>query len=100
MNALGVVLRALAERGLLDRDATGQSIWQNVRDAENFQPEVIRSFDAPLTEEGGIAVLRGNLAPDGAVLKPSAATPALMQHRGRAVVFQSIDDYKAPHRGP
>jgi L-arabonate dehydrase len=94
---LPVVLRALAERGLLDRDAltvTGQSIWQNVRDAENFLPEVIRSFDAPLTQEGGIAVLRGNLAPDGAVLKPSAATPALMQHRGPAVVFHSIDDYK------
>ena len=94
---LPVVLRALAERGLIDRDAltvTGQSIWQNVRDAENFLPEVIRSFDAPLTQEGGIAVLRGNLAPDGAVLKPSAATPGLMQHRGRAVVFHSINDYK------
>ena len=47
----------------------------------------------PLTESGGIAVLRGNLAPGGAVLKPSAATPALMQHRGRAVVFENIDHY-------
>jgi dihydroxy-acid dehydratase len=56
---------------------------------------VIRSFDAPLTPQGGIAVLRGNLAPDGAVIKPSAATPALMQHKGRAVVFETIEDYYA-----
>ncbi len=94
---LPVVLRALAEHGLLDREAptvTGLSIWENVRDAENFSPEVIRGFDNALTPEGGIAVLRGNLAPNGAVLKPSAATPALMQHRGRAVVFDTIDDYK------
>ena len=53
------------------------------------------TFDNPHTAHGGIAVLRGNLAPDGAVLKPSAATPALMQHRGRAVVFETIEDYKA-----
>ncbi len=94
---LPVVLRALAEHGLLEREAltvTGRSIWENVREAENFSSEVIRSFDAALTQEGGIAVLRGNLAPNGAVLKPSAATPALMQHRGRAVVFDNIDDYK------
>ncbi|HWA79504.1 MAG TPA: IlvD/Edd family dehydratase [Acetobacteraceae bacterium] len=94
---LPVVLRALAEHGLLEREAltvTGRSIWENVREAENFSPEVIRSFEAALTQEGGIAVLRGNLAPNGAVLKPSAATPALMQHRGRAVVFDNIDDYK------
>ncbi|HUC19327.1 MAG TPA: IlvD/Edd family dehydratase [Acetobacteraceae bacterium] len=94
---LPVVLRMLAEHGLLEREAptvTGRSIWENVRMAENFSPEVIRSFDAALTQEGGIAVLRGNLAPNGAVLKPSAATPALMQHRGRAVVFDNIDDYK------
>lgn len=59
------------------------------------RPEVIRSRSAPLTAEGGIAVLRGNLAPNGAVIKPSAATPALMRHRGRAVVFSSIEDFKA-----
>jgi L-arabonate dehydrase len=94
---LPVILRALAEHGLLDRDAptvTGHSVWENVRTAENFSSEVIRGFDAPLTPEGGIAVLRGNLAPDGAVLKPSAATPALMRHRGHAVVFDTIEDYK------
>ena len=94
---LPVVLKALAETGRLERDAltvTGQSLWENVKHAENFGPEVIRPFADALTPEGGIAVLRGNLAPDGAVLKPSAATPALMQHRGRAVVFDTIEDYK------
>jgi L-arabonate dehydrase len=92
------VLRTLGEHGLLDKDAltvTGRSIWDNVKDATNWNPEVIRTFDNPHTEHGGIVVLRGNLAPDGAVLKPSAATPELMRHRGRAVVFETIEDYKA-----
>jgi L-arabonate dehydrase len=56
---------------------------------------VILPADKALTQSGGIVVLRGNLAPDGAVLKPSAASPHLMKHRGRAVVFEDIDDYKA-----
>jgi len=55
---------------------------------------VIRPFTRPLVEQGGVAILRGNLAPDGAVLKPSAASPHLMRHRGRAVVFNSIEHYK------
>ena len=63
----------------------GRTIWDNVREAENFNTEVIRPFDQPLTANGGISVLRGNLAPDGAVLKPSAASPELMQHRGRGM---------------
>jgi L-arabonate dehydrase len=95
---LPAVLRALGEHGLLDKDAptvTGRSIWDNVRDAPNWDPDVIRAFDNPHTAHGGIAVLRGNLAPDGAVIKPSAATPELMRHRGRAVVFENIEDYKA-----
>jgi dihydroxy-acid dehydratase len=54
--------------------------------------EVIRSFDKPFKEAAGIAILKGNLAPDGAVIKPSAATPALLKHRGRAVVFENSDD--------
>ncbi|MEN9753888.1 MAG: hypothetical protein RLZ07_270 [Pseudomonadota bacterium] len=94
---LPVVMRMLAEKGLIDRDAltvTGQSVWDNVGAAENFNKEVIRDFDQALAPEGGIAVLRGNLAPNGAVLKPSAATEKLMVHRGRAVVFESIEDYK------
>jgi dihydroxyacid dehydratase/phosphogluconate dehydratase len=94
---LPTVLRALGEQGLLNRDAltvTGKTAWENVADAPNYNTEVIREVSNPLAEQGGIAVLRGNLAPLGAVLKPSAATPALMQHRGRAVVFETIEDYK------
>ena len=90
---LPVVLKALGDHGLLNKDAptvNGRTIWENVRGAENFNAEVIRPFDKPLTASGGIAVLRGNLAPNGAIIKPSAATPALMQHRGRAVVFANM----------
>jgi dihydroxy-acid dehydratase len=90
------VIRMLGERGLLNRDATtvnGHTIWENCQDAPNWNPEVIRPFDKPLAASGGIAVLRGNLAPSGAVLKPSAASPHLMRHRGRAVVFESIEHY-------
>ena len=95
---LPAVLRALGERGLLNRDAmtvNGKTIWENCREAPNWNPEVIRPVERPLTSNGGIAVLRGNLAPDGAVLKPSAASPHLMRHRGRAVVFDNIEHYKA-----
>jgi dihydroxy-acid dehydratase len=95
---LPAVMRMLGEHGMLDKDAltvNGQTRWDNVKDAPNWNTEVIRSFDNPHTEHGGMVVLKGNLAPGGAVLKPSAATPALMQHRGRAVVFESIEDYKA-----
>jgi dihydroxy-acid dehydratase len=95
---LSAVMRMLAEKGLLHGDAetvSGKTIGEIVRDAPNYNPEVIRPFDKPLTEHGGIAVLRGNLAPDGAVIKPSAATPALMQHRGKAVVFENIEHYQA-----
>ncbi|MEZ5931685.1 MAG: L-arabinonate dehydratase [Alphaproteobacteria bacterium] len=95
---LPVVMRALGENGLLDKDAltvTGRSMWDNVKDSENFNTEVIRTFDNPHTAQGGMVILRGNLVPEGAVLKPSAATPELMQHKGRAVVFDTIEDYKA-----
>ena len=73
----------------------GQTMWDNVKDAECFNREVIFEAAAPFKESGGIVVLRGNLAPSGAILKPSAATPELMQHKGRAVVFEDIDDFKA-----
>ncbi len=93
------VLRRLGEHGLLPhKDAltvNGKTLWQNCHDAPIYDEEVIRPIAKPLIEDGGICVLRGNLAPRGAVLKPSAATPALMQHRGRAVVFEDFDDYKA-----
>jgi dihydroxy-acid dehydratase len=92
---LPVVLRALGERGALNRDAmtvNGRTIWENNKDAECWNREVIRTVDAPFKKQGGIAVLRGNLAPDGAILKPSAASPHLMRHTGRAVVFETIED--------
>jgi len=95
---LPVVLRELGENGLLHKDAptvNGRTIWENVEDAECFDRKVIHSFGAPFKEQGGIVVLRGNLAPNGAVLKPSAASPELMKHRGRAVVFETIEDYNA-----
>jgi L-arabonate dehydrase len=93
---LPVVLRALAEAGLLHKDAptvSGMTLWETCSEAENYNLEVIRPLANPLTSEGGILVLKGNLAPGGAVLKPSAATPALLQHRGRAVVFETIEHY-------
>ena len=73
----------------------GKSLWDNCRDAPVYDDEVIRQLDNPLLKDGGICILRGNLAPRGAVLKPSAATPELMQHRGRAVVFEDFEHYKA-----
>ncbi|MBT3788501.1 MAG: dihydroxy-acid dehydratase [Alphaproteobacteria bacterium] len=93
---LPALIKSLGDR--LHTDAltvNGKSIGENVADAECFNDDVILPLDKPLAENGGIAVLRGNLAPLGAVLKPSAATEALMTHRGRAVVFEDIDDYKA-----
>jgi dihydroxy-acid dehydratase/L-arabonate dehydrase len=92
------VIRALGEHGLLHRDAltvNGRTIWENASDAPNWNPEVIRTWDRPLVAHGGIAVVRGNLSPNGGVLKPSAASPRLMKHRGRAVVFETIEHYKA-----
>jgi dihydroxy-acid dehydratase len=90
---LPVVIREIGAR--LNRDAltvNGRTIWDNSKDAVNYDERVITPLARPFKAQGGIAVLRGNLAPDGAVLKPSAATPALMKHRGRAVVFDDIDD--------
>jgi dihydroxy-acid dehydratase len=73
----------------------GKSIGENVSDAPCYNREVIRPLSDPLRANSGIAVLRGNLSPDGAILKPSAATPELMTHRGRAVVFESIEEFHA-----
>ena len=95
---LPVVIKALAEGGKLHKEAltvSGDTIWNEVKGVRNWNEDVIRPVTNPLTAQGGIAVLRGNLAPNGAVLKPSAASPHLMQHRGRAMVFEDIDDYKA-----
>ena len=95
---LPVVLRELGEAGVLHRDAltaNGQSIWKNVREAPCWNRDVIRTFAEPFKASAGIAVLHGNLAPDGAVIKPSAASPSLMRFRGRAVVFESIEEFHA-----
>jgi L-arabonate dehydrase len=94
---LPVVLRRLQEAGLLHSNAmtvNGNTIGENVKDAECFNDDVIRPLSNPLVQQGGLAVLRGNLAPNGAVLKPSAATAALLKHTGRAVVFEDIEHYK------
>jgi L-arabonate dehydrase len=94
---LPAVIKMLAENKLVHDAAltvTGKSIGENCSDAANWNTEVIRPMSNPLVEHGGVAVLRGNLAPDGAVLKPSAASPSLMKHRGRAVVFETIERYR------
>jgi dihydroxy-acid dehydratase len=93
---LPVVIKRLGEAGLLHKDvitASGQTMWDQVKDVVNHNPEVILPAEKALAQSGGIVVLKGNLAPRGAVLKPSAASPHLMVHRGRAVVFEDIDDY-------
>ncbi|EUC19717.1 UNVERIFIED_ORG: L-arabonate dehydrase [Burkholderia sp. CF145] len=96
---LPAVLRRLGEADLLPHPgaltANGKALWHNVMDAPIYNDEVIRPLDRPLVKDGGIRVLRGNLAPRGAVLKPSAATPELLKHRGRAVVFENFEHYKA-----
>ncbi|MEO6213638.1 MAG: IlvD/Edd family dehydratase [Vicinamibacterales bacterium] len=95
---LPAILRELGERELLHKDAVtvnGRTIWENTHDAPCWNREVIYLFDAPFKPTGGVAVLTGNLAPNGAVLKPSAASPHLMKHTGRAVVFESIEDLHA-----
>ncbi|VTU16417.1 L-arabonate dehydratase [Variovorax sp. PBL-H6] len=95
---LPAVLRRLGEAGLLPHPGAltvnGRTLWDNVREAPSYDDEVIRPLDRPLMDDGSIRILRGNLSPRGAVLKPSAATPELLQHRGRAVVFEDFDHYK------
>ena len=100
---LPVVIRELGEHGLLNRDAmtaNGRTIWDNNEAARNDNPAVIMPFDKPFKRDAGIAVLRGNLCPDGAIIKPSAATPKLMKHKGRAVVFENIEDFHARFDDP
>ena len=92
------VLRELSEAGALHRDAltvNGKSIGVNVAEAPCWNSDVIHPYATPFKSHAGIAVLRGNLAPDGAVIKPSAASPQLLQHQGRAVVFESIEEFNS-----
>lgn len=91
---LPVVIQELSPHLHLDAiTVNGRSIGENTANAPCYNREVIAALDAPLKENAGLAVLTGNLCADGAVIKPSAATPSLMQHRGRAVVFEDIDEY-------
>jgi dihydroxy-acid dehydratase len=93
---LPAIIRELGD--LIHSDAltvNGKTIGENTRDAACYNRDVIKKTSEPLKAEAGIAVLRGNLCPDGAIIKPSAATEALMKHRGRAVVFETIEDFHA-----
>jgi dihydroxy-acid dehydratase len=93
---LPAVLREI--RPLLHLDsltANGKTLGDNIENAPCYNREVIKTPDQPFMKDAGIAVLRGNLAPDGAVIKPSAASAHLLQHRGRAVVFENIEDFHA-----
>ncbi|MEP9367365.1 L-arabinonate dehydratase [Xanthobacter sp. VNH20] len=93
-------LRALMKRlgGLLHLDAltvTGMSVGENIADAEVYDDDVIRTLDNPIYREGALAVLRGNLAPEGCVIKPSACAPHLLKHTGPALVFDDYPTMKA-----
>jgi len=93
---LPAVMREIAH--VLDGRAltvNGHTVAENIADAPNYNAEVIQPLSAPFKQHAGIAVLRGNLAPDGAVIKPSAASPHLLKHQGRAVVFENIEDFHA-----
>ena len=93
---LPAVMREIS--GVLDGRAltvNGRTLGDNIADAPCWNREVIKELSQPFKARAGIAVLRGNLAPDGAVIKPSAASPHLLRHKGRAVVFESIEDFHA-----
>jgi dihydroxy-acid dehydratase len=91
--------------GLLDRirdvlnvdcvTANGKTLGENIKGAGVYNDDVIRTRDNPVAKEGGVAVLRGNLCPDGAVIKPTAAEPHLLKHRGPAIVFDDYNDMAA-----
>ena len=89
------VMKELADIGLLNTDCmtvTGKTVGENIANAVNKNPEVIRPVDNPYSKTGGLAVLKGNLAPDGSVVKRSAVVPEMMVHEGPARVFDSEDD--------
>jgi len=94
--ALPAVLREIAPHLHLGAlTVNGRTLGENIQHAPCWNREVIRPLAEPFKAEAGIAVLRGNLAPDGAVIKPAAASRHLLRHRGRAVVFENIEDFKA-----
>lgn len=96
------VMKELADIGLLHTDCmtvTGQTIGENIKDAVNKNPEVIRPVENPYSKNGGLAVLKGNLAPDGSVVKRSAVVPEMMVHEGPARVFECEEDAIAAIKG-
>ena len=88
------------ELSLGEMTVTGQTIGANIEGREVLDAEVIRPLDRPVSSRGALAVLRGNLAPDGAVMKPSAASPKFLKHRGRALVFDSHPEMQAAMNDP
>ena len=89
------VMNELAQAGLLNTDlitATGKTVGENIKGCENKNPEIIRPIDDPYMKTGGIAVLRGNIAPDSCVVKRSAVVPEMMVHEGPARVFDCEED--------
>ena len=93
---LPAVIKRLLDKGLLNEETltvNGKTLKENNSKSVCWNDDVIRTFDNPLTKDGGIKVLKGNIAPDGAILKPSAASPHLMQHTGKAVVFESVEEF-------
>ncbi|WP_432631118.1 dihydroxy-acid dehydratase [Brotaphodocola sp.] len=89
------VMKEISKLGLLNLDCmtvTGKTVGENIKDAVNHNPEVIRTIDNPYSKTGGIAVLRGNLAPDSCVVKRSAVVPEMLVHEGPARVFDCEDD--------
>ncbi len=93
---LPAVIRELGDMIQSDTlTVNGKTMGENVAGAPCYNRDVIKPFDEPLMPDSGIAVLRGNLCPDGGIIKPSAATPELMRHSGRAVVFEDIEDFYA-----
>ena len=96
------VMNELSEAGLLNTDcitATGKTVGENIKGVRNRDPEVIRPLDNPYSKTGGIAVLRGNIAPDSCVVKRSAVAPEMLVHEGPARVFDSEEDAIAAIRG-
>lgn len=96
------VMNELAQAGLLNTDlitATGKTVGENIKGCENKNPEIIRPIDAPYMKTGGIAVLRGNIAPDSCVVKRSAVVPEMMVHEGPARVFDCEEDAIAAIKG-
>ncbi len=91
-----VVIKRLMEKKLLDENSmtvNGKTIAENNINAKCWNNDVIKEFENPLKKNGGIKILRGNIAPNGAIIKPSAASPELMKHTGKAVVFESVEEF-------